>query len=230
MVPPREFMLRWGLAKGLPPRRRRFWRLPAVRVDPLHGTGAAVTMYHSPAARGSTTERCPMIDPRIVANAVLDRAAAEGRAVTNLDLQKIVYFLHGHYLVRHHRPLVEGEFEAWPYGPVHRVLYDAFRGYNDTPIEGRASAFDPIRRRPRELPPLDDSDAIALIDEVLGHYLDMPTFSLVELTHGPGTPWSRTVEAAEKRVNVGMRISDDTIARYFEGTAARSHRQRGARH
>ena len=34
-----------------------------------------------------------MIDPRIIANAVLDRAAEEGRPVTNLDLQKIIYML-----------------------------------------------------------------------------------------------------------------------------------------
>lgn len=103
-----------------------------------------------------------MIDPRIIANAVLDRAAAEGRPVTNLDLQKIVYFLHGHYLVRHQRPLVEGEFEAWPYGPVHRVLYDAFRAYNDTPISAdRRSRMRRLQRRPsgRYRPVRSDSTA-----------------------------------------------------------------------
>jgi uncharacterized phage-associated protein len=181
-------------------------------------------MIQDATTQRSITQQSPMIDVRIVANAVLERAEAEGRPITNLDLQKIVYFLHGHYLVRHHRPLVEGEFEAWPYGPVHRVLYDAFRSYNDTPIEGKAVAFDPIKRKPRELPTLDDSEALVLIDEVLDHYLDMPTFSLVELTHGPGTPWSRTVESAEKKVNVGMTISDAMIEKFFEGTADRPRR------
>lgn len=160
-----------------------------------------------------------MLDARVVANAVLDRADAKGRAITNLDLQKIVYFLHGHFLRSHHRPLVRGEFEAWPYGPVHRVLYDAFRAYNDTPIEGRATAFDPVRRKPRELPELDDADALAVINEVLDFYLDMTTGSLVQLTHSNGTPWSRTVEEAEKHVNVGMRIPDSLILEFFEGPA-----------
>jgi uncharacterized phage-associated protein len=158
-----------------------------------------------------------MIDPRIIANAVLDRAAEEGRPVTNLDLQKIIYFLHGHFLRRFHKPLVTGEFEAWPYGPVHRVLYDAFKAYNDTPIEGRAVAFDPIRRKTRELPPLADPDAVQIIDEVLGLYLGMSTYSLVQLTHGDGTPWSRTVDESRRKVNLGMRISDSLIAEYFEG-------------
>ncbi|HJS87765.1 MAG TPA: type II toxin-antitoxin system antitoxin SocA domain-containing protein [Acetobacteraceae bacterium] len=164
-----------------------------------------------------------MLDPRIIANFVLDRADDRGREITNLDLQKIVYFLHGHYLRRYHRPLVQGEFEAWPYGPVHRVIYDAFKGYNDTPIDGRATAFDPVRRQRRELPALIDQDIIGLIDDVLDRYLDMSTYSLVQLTHDDGTPWSRTVRQAESRLNVGMKISDTLIEEYFEGVS--DHRQ-----
>ena len=163
-----------------------------------------------------------MIDPRVVANFVLDRADDQGRDITNLDLQKIIYFLHGHHLVRYQEPLVEGEFEAWTYGPVHRVIYDAFRVYNDTPIDGRATAFDPIRRKRRELPALDDKRATELICEVAGRYLDMPTYSLVQLTHSEGTPWSRTVHDAEKRVNVGMKISNAVIEEYFEGSIEHS--------
>lgn len=166
-----------------------------------------------------------MFDPRIIGNEVLDRADAKGRALTNLDLQKIVYFLHGHFLRRHNRPLVRGEFEAWPYGPVHRVMYDSFKVYNDTPIDGRATAFDPIRRATRELPALEDKDALELIDDVLGFYLDMTTWSLVELTHSSGTPWSRTVEMSEGRVNVGMKISDALIVDVFEGPARGGVRQ-----
>jgi uncharacterized phage-associated protein len=167
-----------------------------------------------------------MFDPRIIANEVLDRADAKGRAITNLDLQKIVYFLHGHFLRHHNRPLVRGEFEAWPYGPVHRVMYDAFKSYNDTPIDGRAAAFDPIRRISRELPPLEDRESLEMMDEVLDFYLDMPTRSLVELTHGSGTPWAKTVENSETRVNVGMKISDALISERFEGPARGAISQR----
>jgi uncharacterized phage-associated protein len=165
-----------------------------------------------------------MFDARIIANAVLDRADARGRAITNLDLQKIVYFLHGHFLKRHNKPLVDGEFEAWPYGPVHRVLYDAFKSYNDTPIEGRATAFDPIRRKTRDLPILEDNETVTLMDDVLDFYLELTTSFLVRLTHESGTPWSRTVEGAEKRVNAGMKIPDDLILNFFEGPAGKPRR------
>jgi uncharacterized phage-associated protein len=158
-----------------------------------------------------------MVDARIVANFVLDRADDAGKQITNLDLQKIVYFLHGHYLCRHHEPLVDSEFEAWTYGPVHRAIYDSFKIYNDSPIGGRATAFNPLTRQRKELPPLSDQKIISLIDETLSKYLDMTTYSLVQLTHNDGTPWSRTVSDAESYVNIGMKISDALIQECFEG-------------
>lgn len=167
------------------------------------------------------------IDGRIIANAVLDRAYAKGRAITNLDLQKLVYFMHGHFLLRHHRPLVQGEFEAWSYGPVHRVIYDAFKKYEDSPIGGHAMAFDPITRSLRQLGALRDREALATLDDLLGHYVAMSTYSLVDLTHRPGTPWSRTVEAAESRINIGMKISNAIIREFFEEPAeGYSHKMR----
>lgn len=163
-----------------------------------------------------------MFDPRVIANAVLDRAEERGLTVTNLDMQKIVYFLHGHFLRRHGRPLVVGEFEAWQYGPVHRVLYDAFKRFEDGPIEARADRFDPIRQERKKLPRLDDSAANVVIGDVVDRYLDMPTWTLVAITHGEGTPWQLTMEQAQRRVNVGMRIPNALIAERFEGDTVRS--------
>lgn len=158
-----------------------------------------------------------MHDARIVANVILDRAEEFGRALSNLDLQKIVYFMHGHYLRKTGRPLVSPEFEAWTYGPVSKVVYDAFKRFEDGPIDDRATAFDPVRRMTSALPPLTDSDALTVLDESLSYYLDMPTYLLVEITHQPGTPWFEVVESAKDRPNVGMKIPDDLIQERFEG-------------
>ena len=162
------------------------------------------------------------LDSRIVANAVLDRARAIRRPITNLDMQKIVYFMHGHHLVRHGNPLVRGEFEAWPYQRrVHRVLYNAFREYDNKPIDKLAMAFDPITAASHLCSVPWDAAPLAVLDEFLGYYLDLSTYLLVELTHGDGTPWSRTMEDARDRINVGMKISDGTICSFFEGIPSR---------
>ncbi len=158
-----------------------------------------------------------MYDARAVANYVLERAWEAGYDLTQIDIQKICYFLHGHHLVEHGAPLISTEFEAWDYGPVQRVLRGSFKKFGDQPIRELASAFDPIRRVKRELPKISDNAAIDTIEKHLPLYLDVPSFELVEMTHQPGTPWSQTMEDAKVRVNVGMRIENQTIAERFEG-------------
>lgn len=52
-------------------------------------------------------------DPRAVANLLLDEADQRGTKVTNLALQKLLYFAHGIHLTQTKQPLLTGYFEAW---------------------------------------------------------------------------------------------------------------------
>jgi uncharacterized phage-associated protein len=167
-------------------------------------------------------------DARIIANAILQRAARKGLRLTNLDIQKLVYLVHGAFLQKTGKPLVEGEFEAWQYGPVHRVLYNAFRSAADGPIDGPARKLNPLTRTLVDLPRLDDPEVEDVLDSNLGNFLSLPTHALVQLTHAPGTPWSRTFAEAETRPNVGMVISDSVIALHFEGHRIREFSRNAA--
>ncbi|TRL38105.1 DUF4065 domain-containing protein [Rhizobium straminoryzae] len=158
-----------------------------------------------------------MFDARMIANEILLRAWQDELELTQIDIQKILYFLHGHHLLEHGKPLVKSEFEAWEYGPVQRTVYDDFKRFGDQPITELAQKFDPIRRTHCPFPRLSDNAAISTIEQHLGKYLEIPAFTLVDITHKPGTPWSRTMEAALTRVNVGMRIKNELIVSYFEG-------------
>ena len=60
-------------------------------------------------------------------------------AFTPLKLQKILYFAQGWSFVWDDKPLFEGEFEAWQYGPVNTEVYSHFRKY------GRGSIFQKVR-------------------------------------------------------------------------------------
>lgn len=158
-----------------------------------------------------------MFDARIIANEILARAWEETLDLTQIDVQKNLYFLHGHHLTEHGIPLIKSEFEAWEFGPVQRIVYDEFKRFGDQPITEFARKFDPIKRTLTSFPRLTDNSAIDTIERHLYKYLEIPSFTLVDITHRPGTPWSRTMEAAISRVNVGMRIKDDLIKSYFEG-------------
>lgn len=159
-------------------------------------------------------------DARAIANEILQRAWDQGFEPTQLDLQKIAYFLHGHYLMEHDEPLLASEFEAMPYGPVQPVLLDSFREFGNQPIRHLATRFDPVKRTRSEFPRIMDNAVIDIFDRFLPFYLQISTFDLVELTHGHDTPWSRTVENAKNAVNIGMRISNEVIRSCFEGVRA----------
>lgn len=158
-----------------------------------------------------------MHDARAIANEVLLRAWDEGLELTQIDIQKICYFLHGHHLRDHGQPLIQTEFEAWDHGPVQRVTYDAFKKFGAEPIDELSTGFDPVKRVPREIPRVTDNAAISTIETYLYLYLEVPSFGLVDMTHAPGTPWSKTIENARTKVNIGMRIGNDMILSHFEG-------------
>lgn len=159
-------------------------------------------------------------DSRAVANEILKRAWQKGFEPTQIDIQKITYFLHGHHLVDQGQPLVNESFEALHYGPVQRSLLDAFSKYGEEPIRELATKFDPVRRTYTAINQITDNVSIETIETYLDRYLGISSFELVEMTHAQGTPWSLTMQSARNAVNLGMRISDDLIGKCFEGYRA----------
>ncbi|MEZ2132874.1 MULTISPECIES: Panacea domain-containing protein [unclassified Sinorhizobium] len=154
-------------------------------------------------------------DPRAVANLMLDEADRLGIRLTNLSLQKLLYFAHGIYLMQTKRPLVSGYFEAWQYGPVHPSTYRAFKDAGPAPITFRAAGQDPLTGRRREIEIPNDARLIGLMQQVLNSYGRMPAGRLVDLSHAKDSPWSYVVERARAEVAFGLRISDSVIIDRF---------------
>lgn len=161
-----------------------------------------------------------MYDARVIANELLTMAWHSDRDFTQLDIQKLCYFMNGHHLVDHGYPMIDTEFEAWRHGPVQKSLYDSFKKFGDGPITELATAFDPIRRIARALPEISSNSVQDTIQKYLPLYLEIPAHELVGITHRRGTPWQITLENAETAANIGMRISTSTIAANFEGLSA----------
>src|SRR5579863_1523853 len=93
-------------------------------------------------------------DARAICNMMLDVAGAVEITVSNLALQKLLYFAHARHLIETKRPLVSGYFEAWQFGPVHPAAYRAFKPSGDQPITFRAERQDPLtgQRSPLQRP------------------------------------------------------------------------------
>lgn len=157
-------------------------------------------------------------DVRAIANLVLDLADAEELHVTNMAVNKIVYFVHSHYLVEFGRPLVSAKIEAWQHGPVFRELYHEFKSFGDEPIRGRASSLDPETGTKAPAYGAFKEAEFQFLIETAKKYLPMPASSLRALSHEPGGPWDQ-VWNHDKITNATMRISDDLIKGWFNKAA-----------
>lgn len=157
-------------------------------------------------------------DGRAIANYVLDFCDSRGRQVTNLALQKIVYFCHVWSLIELHRPLIRHKFEAWEFGPVLPYLYREFRNFDRSPIKGRATQIDPVDGQHRVVGYVLDSQTDSLLKEIVGFYSRLRASDLVELSHAEGGPWFHVWNHGGS-VNPGMKIDDAEIVEFYSRAA-----------
>ncbi len=54
--------------------------------------------------------------------------------ITNLKLQKMLYFAQAAHLALHDKELFKDKIEAWKYGPVVPVVYHNFQQYKNQPL------------------------------------------------------------------------------------------------
>lgn len=155
-----------------------------------------------------------MRDGREVANYVLDYADVNGITVTNLGLQKIIYFCHVWFLVSTNKPLIKQNFEAWEFGPVLPYLYRFFKEYGDQKITTRATKTD-HKTGNKVIARINmDEGEESLLKSIVSFYSRLSVNQLVEQSHIPGGPWHK-VWNHEEKVNPGMQISNQAILSFY---------------
>jgi uncharacterized phage-associated protein len=161
------------------------------------------------------SERTAPYDARSVANLVIDRAADQGNLLTQLQLYKIVYFAHGWYLAKFGSPLVTQAFEAWKYGPVVKVLHEAFRECISGPITKKAEKLDIFSGEMTAPDPITNQIDREFIFQIVDMYNAYDGWELSDLTHEQGTPWDQVWNSKIPVGNLGLRIDDESIRSYF---------------
>jgi uncharacterized phage-associated protein len=127
-----------------------------------------------------------MVDARSVANRFLELAEADGRAMTPMQVLKLVYIAHGWNLGLSGKPLIDQPVEAWQYGPVIRDLYNAMKGFGGGAVAGPLPLG--YGARADALTPSEDG----LVRQVYKLYGGMSGVQLSGITHMQGTPWQQT--------------------------------------
>jgi len=76
-----------------------------------------------------------LLAPSNAANFLLSESRERGEVLTNLKLQKLLYYAQAWHLALRDEPLFSEDFQAWVHGPVLPSQYARFRDYQWRPID-----------------------------------------------------------------------------------------------
>jgi uncharacterized phage-associated protein len=75
-----------------------------------------------------------IIHPDAAANFLLHESRERGEVLTNLKLQKLLYYSQAWFLALHDRELFSEDFQAWVHGPVLPSQYKRFKEHQWRPL------------------------------------------------------------------------------------------------
>lgn len=141
-----------------------------------------------------------------IADYLIWLAHEHGSFVSNLKLQKLLYYAQAWHLALFGRPLFADKLQAWIHGPVVPSVYGRFKEFGGRNIDSPVAA-----------PALPD-ETVAFLDELVGEYMPLDAFELELMTHREA-PWINArgdlpPDAPSKAV-----ISNDDMLAYFKARA-----------
>ena len=134
-----------------------------------------------------------------VANYVIVYCGSKKKIITNLVLQKILYFIEGEFF-KYDRDVISEDFCAWKLGPVIPSVYETFSIYGGSRLLPSSKQPGEIREKDKEI-----------IDAVVDKWIDVPVWEIVRVTHDTD-PWKDTYDIFGR----WARISKSSMKRYFE--------------
>lgn len=146
-----------------------------------------------------------------IANHFISSSRRENLVVTNLSIQKLVYFAYGWTWAVFDKKLFDDRIEAWPLGPVIPSVYYQLKEFGGTRITKRIKEYDHIEDKFFFWYLSKGTNLYNHIDWVWNKYKTKRAGHLVELTHNPGTPWYETV----RQSGYGVEIDDNLIRSHF---------------
>lgn len=133
-----------------------------------------------------------------VAKYIINKCIQLGRPISNLQLQKILYYIQGQYMRDNNgQALFKDEIEAWRYGPVVSSVYYHYNHYSANDITTKQDNV--------EL----DENVKDIIDTIIELNSKLSAWSLVGKTHSE-SPWKETYVGIN-----GTIISKEKLRHYF---------------
>jgi len=147
------------------------------------------------------------LSPQLTADFLLVESRERGEALTNLKLQKLLYYADGWYAVVSGRPLFAEAFHAWVHGPVLPSQYQRFKDWQWRPID-----LDLER-------PAIPVGIASHLDEVINVFGCETAVALELMTHRE-PPWREARVGLPAHAHSTAVISKQTMKAYFQSLEA----------
>ena len=120
-------------------------------------------------------------------------------SITNLKLQKVLYYIQGEFYRRFGYPAFIDNIEAWKFGPVIPQVYKKYSKFASDPIFEPASVSYTLFSK----------EEINAIEEVCDSLENVDAWTLVQMTHNE-LPWAKYYEEGFNHI-----IPKDQISKFF---------------
>lgn len=131
-----------------------------------------------------------------IANKIISKTDLEhGDTISNLKLQKMLYYQQGFHLAYFGTPLFDEDIVAWQYGPVVPSVYKEYKSFESNSISTSEESIS-----------LSD-DEEELFNNVYEEYNQFSAVALMKMTHEE-SPWKTT--------EINSVISRDKMAAFFK--------------
>lgn len=121
-----------------------------------------------------------------------------GDLISNLKLQKLVYYAQGFHLALYDKPLFREPIVAWVHGPVVPQLYHKYKEYGSGPLP-----------RPQDIDfSIYNDQTRDFLDEIYRDFGQFSAWKLRNMTHEE-PPWKKAAETKSE-------ISHDSLKAYFK--------------
>lgn len=136
----------------------------------------------------------------VIAKYIISYCNKNEKNITNLVLQKIMYYVQGYFLKKFNLLAFNSNINKWPYGPV---VPDAYYDYY---INGAKPIYIDEEFRDTYLNNINNKKHSVLLNKIIDSCMEMSASTLVEKTHCE-KPWSSTQMRSE--------ISENKILDFF---------------
>lgn len=142
-----------------------------------------------------------------VASYIIKYSNEKDYGVSNLKLQKLLYFVQAYFLIVLNIPCFYEKIEAWDFGPVVPEVYQSYKQFGGANIPCFENVCHDIVGDVSLIKQKDKKK----IEKVVDKFKDYSATDLVRLTHGQA-PWREAYEPWANNV-----ITNESIKEYFDG-------------